>query len=119
MAIRRYVLEWDWKWEVVVDVDREIATDELLHSINSFWIDDDWRLDQADGDVLKAVLTMLCTKVLRMSVEHLDVKSVFQKPNGETEGWPPLDGSYGITLVRYDELDLDRDDVRIKEGTHG
>lgn len=119
MAIRRYVLEWDGKWEVVVDVDREIATDEFLHSINSFWTDDYWRLEEAGGDVLKAVLALLCTKVLLMSVMHFDVKDVFNRGTGETEGWPPLDGSYGITLVRYNELDLDSDDVTIKEVSHG
>ncbi|WP_024303345.1 DUF2528 family protein [Pseudogulbenkiania sp. MAI-1] len=119
MAIQRYCLSWDWKADVVVDIDREIATDEKLHMINNFWTNAEDRLEEANGDVLVAVLKMLCTKVVSMSIEYLDVKDIFAKRGGATEGWPALDGSWGITLVRYDELEFDDDDVEVREISHG
>lgn len=116
MAVQRYALTYLDTVDVVVDIDRDIATDEKLHMINDFWIHSEDRLEEANGDVLVAVLKMLCTKVVHMSVQYHDVKSEFA--NGE-EGWPALDGSWGITLVRYDELGFNSNDVEVREQTHG
>ena len=112
--MKRYVLTYDFMGnEVVVDIDHSICTDELLHQINNFWSEADYRLSQADDNVLHAVLKMLCCRVLRSSVADWNAMDEF-KVKG-VEGWPLLDGSAGITLVNVDDWEFDEEEVSIKE----
>ncbi|WP_114152975.1 DUF2528 family protein [Chromobacterium haemolyticum] len=113
MAAERYTLSYLGDFEVVVEVDRSLATDEKLAMINDFWIDGDERLADADGDLLKAVLARLCCRVLSLSMETFDVKAAFEKGQ---EGWPRLDGEWGITLLSYDDFQLFHSDVEVKHG---
>ena len=113
MSIQRYTVSYSWTYDMVVDIDRSICTDELLHQINNFWSDAEWRLSRARGDVLKAVLRMLALTAFRMTITDLAPEHVL-KVEG-IEGWPKLDGSYGITLVSLDYFELDDDEISIKE----
>jgi hypothetical protein len=110
---KRYTLSYDWSYDVVVEIDDEKCTDALLHEINNFWSDADWRLSEADGDVRQAVLKMLATSVLRATVSEWNALDEF-KVKG-VEGWPLLDGSCGILLVSADDFEFDAEEISIKE----
>lgn len=110
---KRYFLTYDFMGcEVVVDIDHGILTDERLHEINSFWSGAEERLTQADGNVLHAVLKMLCCRLLADSIQVFSVMQTWTKD--APEGWPNLDGSYGITLVGVDDWTFDEEEVSIK-----
>lgn len=113
MAIKRYTVSYSWTYDMVVDIDDSLCTDALLHEINNFWSDAEWRLSRARGDVLKAVLRMLALTAFRMTITDLDPEDEL-KVRG-IEGWPKLDGSAGITLVSLDYFELDDDEISIKE----
>jgi hypothetical protein len=113
MTIKRYTVSYSWTYDMVVDVDHAVMTDEKLHEINNFWSNADWRLQRARGDVLKAVLRMLALTAFRMTITDLDPEGRLRE--GTEEGWPPLDGSHGITLVSLDYFELDDDEISIKE----
>lgn len=112
---KRYTISYDWSFDLVVDIDHDVMTDANLHEINNFWNNADYRLRKADGDISKAVLTMLGLTAFTMSVEYWDADDRLRR--GDVEGWPQMDGKYGITLVSLDTFELDEDDLSIKEAT--
>jgi hypothetical protein len=81
-----------------VEIDHEILTEEKLHLINNFWSNGQYRLMY--DTVLDAVLKMLCAEFMAQSSENFDPEAQFN--NGAVEGFPPLDGSWGIRLVSYE-----------------
>lgn len=57
--VRRYTVKDTWKeYEVTLEVNHDILTVARAEEINSFWSDDDHRLDQLDGDVVKTVIQL-------------------------------------------------------------
>lgn len=109
--LKTYVIEYDCKASVTVEIDHDILTDELLHEINNFWSEAEYRLRVASGNVLKAVLKMLARDALVEEVSGTNAHYLFtQDP---PEGWPKLDGSYGIKFISCEELVIDYDDMTI------
>lgn len=108
---KQYTISYDHTFDVVVEVDRAVLTDELLHEINDFWSDNDYRLRQSDGDVLLVVLKMLALRAFNMAFRSFDVVGEFNERG--VEGWPKLDGSYGLKLVSVDEIELDEENLHI------
>jgi hypothetical protein len=109
---RRYTISYDWTFDAVVDIDHDVCTDALLHEINNFWSGAEERLDRADDDVCKAVLTMLGLQLFRDTITDLAPERMWR--TNAPEGWPKLDGSHGITLVSLDYFELDEDEITIK-----
>lgn len=111
MAKKRYSLLYAIQFEVVVEIDDTICTDELLHEINNFWSGAEDRLDDSDGDVTLAVLKMLCTMCLRVSTSSFVVPYLTHSHN--EEGWPVLDGSWGIKLISVDDFEFEDSEVTV------
>jgi hypothetical protein len=95
-----------------IEIDREKVTDETFHLINGFWSGADDRIEEADGDVLLAVLRLLWEEIMRLSIETFDVES---KLAAGIEGWPRFDGTMGFRLVHYDEWEFDSSGVAYEE----
>lgn len=117
---KQYKVEWKDDFSATFAVDHSLMTDEKLHEINSFWSNDDYRLDEAGGNITKAVLTLLTGVVLSMQVEKglndFGIMKEFDWDDGKgVEGWPKLDGSEGILLVRIAPIEFISDDFWIKE----
>ncbi|MRV72524.1 DUF2528 family protein [Duganella sp. FT92W] len=106
----RYTLTYDDTCsDVVVDV-REPASAEtvaLCTEINGFWSGADERIKEADGDVVLAVLEMLCRRALYEDLTSLNALHDFTVRG--VEGWPLLDGSEGIKLVSTERIEFDGD----------
>lgn len=118
--IKKYNIEYDLKVNVYVEIDHSIATDEILKEIIEFWTGSEDLVKQAGG-VLNAVLKMLTRTCLYLQIETgYNVTGIIEKfdwdaRNGGQEGWPKMDGSYGIKLLRVDEFKLDENDMTISE----
>jgi len=109
---KTYVVEWDYKADVRIEIDHDLITDELLHEINNFWGGAEERIEE-EGSVLNAVLKLLAQEALSEQVRSLyNVAEEFKTE--PPEGWPKLDGSCGIKLLSCDEVTFDRDDMTIK-----
>jgi hypothetical protein len=112
---KRYTLTYDYT-DVVVEIDHAVCTDALLHEINDFWSDRKFRLSQANGDITRAVLLMLAQTVLRLNVsDWRDTVSLMKDTETCPEGWPLLDGSAGITLVKVEDFVFDADEFTVEE----
>jgi len=113
---KRYTVSYDWNFDMVVEIDHDVCKDELLHEINNFWSDAEWRLSQADGNILHAVLKLMARMAFRLNVsDWRDTASLLRAEETTPEGWPVLDGSSGITLVSIDDFEFDADELSIKE----
>jgi hypothetical protein len=98
---RRYNLCND-NFEMEIEVDHALMTDEKLHEINNFWSGERYRISSA-GSVLNAVLQLVFNQsadfVFRcLANEPKDLICEFN----HKEGFPPMDGSYGILIVQCD-----------------
>ncbi|WP_035276512.1 DUF2528 family protein [Desulforegula conservatrix] len=118
--IKKYKIDYDWKAEVRVEIDHDIATEEKLKEINDFWIGAEDRVRQ-EGSVLNAVLKMLTRTCLLLQIEKgYNTVGIIEEfdwdtSNGGIEGWPKMDGSFGFKLLRVDNLDFDETDMTISE----
>jgi len=116
--IKKYKIDYDWKADVLVEIDHSIATEEKLKEINEFWSGAEDRVTQ-EGSVLNAVLKMLARTCLYLQLETgYSVTGIIEKfdwdsRNGGQEGWPKMDGTFGIKLLRVDEFEIDESDMTI------
>lgn len=108
MKKRKISYEW---WEAVVEIadDAEGSMKEQL----LFWLGGQEMIDDADGDVELAYLRMLGRELVRESMD-LTLPGILKE--WETrEGWAPLDGSCGVTLVSMDTWEFHDDDFSVSE----
>ncbi|HEY8037965.1 MAG TPA: DUF2528 family protein [Methylobacter sp.] len=108
---KTYVISYDNKADVVVEIDHDVLTPEVLHEINNFWFGAEDRIDHAGGSLLKAVLLNLAGSVLAIELSNGNALPVFT--NYPPEGWPKLDGSWGIHLISCDSLVIDESDMTV------
>lgn len=110
---KRYRLAGE-NFEMTVEIDYAVMT------THRFW-GADLPVAAHDGSVLKAVLKRLFCRVQRVVIEApfgLNVQGVINafawvdhrgnRKDGE-EGWPDMDGQYGIRIVDVSDVTLDEE----------
>ncbi len=110
----KFKLTYDW-WEAILEIDGSKDTIRVMEDQLLFWMGGQERIDDEDGDIVRAYLKMLCTKLLLLSMDwNIDGINHALK---ESEGWALLDGSFGVKLVSVDRWELSEGDFFIeKEG---
>jgi hypothetical protein len=108
----RYKLTYEWSAEMVVDVDDEKLTPQMLKDWNEFWGDADDRASDTGGPLI-ALLKMMYVRLLADDFGTLDALGDFRK--GEVEGYPPMDGSCGVTIVSFTSFEFDDFNVEVVE----
>ena len=111
MKTKRYSINW-YDWDVVVEIDHDIVTDEKLHAINNFWTGADDRLCVANESVLDAVLCSLAERCFQLQIEYgyttKGLIGLFSWTDplgfGPQEGWPNMDGTDGFKLILVDTV---------------
>lgn len=126
--IKRYMLRDTWlDWAVILEVNHDQLTEERATLINQFWSGDDYRLDNAEGDVVKAVIKLaastLVTAFLRIGggnvAEGNEAAALWTRDDLHNhEGWGGQEdnvyGWCGIRLVSADVgVDIDLDFVEV------
>ncbi|AOJ05100.1 single-stranded DNA-binding protein [Burkholderia mayonis] len=110
-AIKQYVLTHDFSYEIVVDVDHDILTDDKLCELVRFWSEGEAYIEQHGP--LQAFLKLFAARFFAASVEALSPKDAFNA--GRIEGFPAVDGSSGLSVVDYDEFSFEADDIDVFE----
>ncbi len=41
--IKKYIIDYDWKASIEIEIDHDVMTEEKLHQINNFWSDSEYR----------------------------------------------------------------------------
>ena len=119
--IKTFKIEHSWSGNITVEVDEEKVEAyewqgkkrNLWHEINTFWSGHENRFDRAGGDDRKAALLLLCETALYEARHHnlFGIVEAFK----HLEGWPPLDGSFGIKIVDFNPFEFDEDDFDMEE----
>ncbi|WP_028294057.1 DUF2528 family protein [Oceanobacter kriegii] len=113
---KRYTVQYDFAAEITVEIDHDVMTDETLHEINDFWMDNDEMLESADGNIIHAVLKRLCIVCLSLDIEYGYNTGGIIELIEKLEGWPAVDGSTGIKLLSVDGLCISADDITVEQG---
>ncbi|PLY02746.1 MAG: hypothetical protein C0622_05195 [Desulfuromonas sp.] len=122
--VKKYRVDYDGGVAgITVEIDHDIMTEPALHEINNFWLDAEYRLANAKGDILMAVLVFLAQTSLIVQLEGdyningLIKRFDYDDPylSGGIEGWPKMDGSAGIKIVRLDQHVFYHNDFNVKE----
>ncbi len=89
-------------------------SDAMLHEVNNFWSNNEYRLRCAKGDITIAVLGLLRGQVVRLCMEGETSKYFINREMEKMEGWP----GKGITItnVNWDWL-VEPDEYTITEVT--
>lgn len=117
---KTYTINYEDKAELTVEIDHSIMTEENLEEINSFWSNDKYRITEC-GSTLNAVLIMLAQEVFSFEnpllafTEYAIRRFDWDQDHG-IEGWPKMDGSYGIKILDIDsDIFGDYDDFTVTE----
>lgn len=109
---KRYEFEYTGAAQMVVEVDDEILTAEILKEWNEFWGDHEARAD-TEGGPLIPLLQMMYRVALRESIATWSALKGLRE--GTEEGYPKMDGSAGITIISFDDFEFDDYEINCRE----
>ncbi|HGE8345558.1 MULTISPECIES: DUF2528 family protein [Serratia] len=106
-TIKRYDIIWAAHEDgpaLTVEIDPAVCTLDTLYRMNEAFEYADERLAENDGNLLLTVLKMLGAHCFHqaMNDDWLQAGLYDAFRHGHVEGWPPLDGSEGITIINCD-----------------
>ena len=111
MSIKKFSFDYR-QWEATADfkVDTAIFTNEHANATLEFF---DWEYDK-DNDPIEEVMKKYAREAIKIaSFSNMTVSGVIEEFK-ELEGFAPIDGSLGITLILIDGIDFDEDDLYCK-----
>jgi len=125
MAVKQHRLVMNQTyWEMQVEIDEDFVytygdnkketCKAAIITMVEFWANHKSLLDDNDGDYTKAFLKMLAREVYLIAASKpFNIKGIMREFE-DREGWCNMDGSFGIKLIKVDEVDPDYSDFEIE-----
>lgn len=127
--IKRYRVETGFTdYSVDLEVDHDKLNADLARQINGFWSGDSDRLNEEDGDEVRAVIRFFGVGVIRhlladggnfFGQSRRDAGQIYSEEMREEEGWGGEDGTpfgyCGIRVIGADCETPDYDSVTLEE----
>lgn len=134
--IKRYTVKDTWKdFEVTLEVNHRILTEERATMINQFWSDDDHRLSAEDENVVRAVVRLFGLNIINTMLAEggacfsIDFRSpltdespapYWTRDQHNEEGWGGSEsnepyGWCGIRVIAADVAPPGFDDLELAE----
>jgi len=108
-----------WEMCVMIDVDFKgpdgNTTANYIKEMVDFWTSSKDRLRDSKGDYPTAFAKMLAEEVYRVITYYSYTLEGVITHLKEEEGWYPVDGTHGITIVSADGSDIDYDYFDVNE----
>jgi hypothetical protein len=135
-GIIQYKVKEVWKdYEVTLEVDHTILTEEVATMINQFWSDDHWRLAAENGDVVRTVIRLFGSSMIKIMLGEGGSSFSCAPKSGDNpgpywtadlhniEGWGGTQsgtpyGFCGIRVIAADVEELSFDDVELEAIGH-
>lgn len=111
MAKKQYDFNYDFfKAQVRLEVDLETFTVEMANETLTFF---HWDYDE-EADPIDEVMKKYAMAIIRHTVEKNfhSVSSI--KSDFSEEGFGPVDGTIGITLISFDGFELNENDLEME-----
>jgi len=122
--VKTYRVKEDWKdYEVWLEVDHDVLTQELAELINDFWGGKKERVKAENGSVVKAVIRfagyivineMLAQGGSSYRKNSTEAIKLWSDWLADQEGWPGI-GKLGIRVVYAEVETTDFDSVELSE----
>lgn len=111
--LKKYILTFDW-WEAVLEIKDDEKTlghmkDQLL-----FFTGGQDLIDDEDGDVTVAYLKQTTPSLIKESMQWNKSGIITQIADSMYEGFLPIDGSFGVTLISVDNWEFAENEIMIK-----
>ncbi|NME67190.1 DUF2528 family protein [Flammeovirga aprica] len=91
-------------------IDTSKFTNELAQSVLEFFT---WDYDKEADPIDEAVKKYALKAIVLASFEHYDYLQGVINEFEEIEGFAPVDGSYGITLLKVDRIEIEDSQLSI------
>ena len=110
---------WTSEFEVRCGIEDTQEAEETCKQTVEFWTGHDRVLALFDGDYRKAFMSYLTTHLAGMDEQNRSTEGIRQRfdweqRGGGVEGFPPLGGEQGITLLSCLPLAYDHEDVEVR-----
>jgi hypothetical protein len=109
--------------EVTLQVDHDILTPELAKEINDFWSDNEYRLDEENQDVVRAVIRLFGTRAIAVAMKQGwdfsfrsyedGIRNAADVIEHDGEGWPKAE-ELGIAITDAVGYIVGFDDVQLE-----
>jgi hypothetical protein len=114
MTIKKYIIvngNMDDSFDLVVEIDSEKFSEIQRELFDFHGLLEDYDDDEA----LERLLKRLGCRVFQMSAQGQSEESIIREFKVGEEGWPQMDGSWGINIVSIDSFDFSVDDFEVDE----
>jgi hypothetical protein len=117
-------------WECMIKIDHghvitvggteeKWSIDRAMQEMIIFWSDGKERLKLNEGDITKTFLQQLAREICFILADYdYSLEGLIEKFN-DREGYWPMDGSNGITIMEIDGFDIPSGEFEILPGTIG
>ncbi|EAQ65959.1 hypothetical protein MED121_02070 [Marinomonas sp. MED121] len=99
----------DNAFKMIVKIDEQ-KLNEILPELFSFW----GVSEEDDKDNLYKLLQTLSCSVFSMGIQGKSLESVLHDFGVGEEGWPQMDGSWGIEITSIEAFMSDTDDFHVE-----
>ena len=109
--IKKYQFNYDFgKASALFLVDTEKYTPELAKETLQFFT---WSYDK-EAHPVDEVMKKIVIEVFEIATSNGSYSHRVKEQFREKEGWPPIDGTLGVTLIRVDGFEFDEDDLTME-----
>ena len=113
--MKKYTVTRDeFMFESIVEIDEEKAL-PVIKGMVEFWSDWESRLEFNDGDYIKTFLQQLGQQIFMEMISGNSNLYFVDQRFRDAEGWVPMDGTSGITILSVDINKAEIDEFEIEE----
>ncbi len=110
----KVTLTYQNSFDVRVVFNKDDETKKLCHATNDFWGGSESRLTDAEDCIYKCVTRLIADEIIKLQMKtsfNCGEESAIKAFDEGIEGFPPIDGSWGIKLEYCDDFELNHLDV--------
>ena len=112
-TMTRYKITFDW-WDAIIEINDDEKTKSHMKDQLLFFMNGQDLIDQGDGNITKAYLKQLTPHIIEESIRWKKGGIIDQISGDMYEGFLPIDGSFGVTLVSADHWEFPESDIEIE-----
>lgn len=104
-------IDFDKTFKFHPEADETYTTMESIKMMVEFWAEWEKDLKEHDGDYVRLFLKKLAKKAFIVGHDwnEYGLKSYFE----EAEGWSNMDGTHGILITNFDNIEIEFEDLII------
>jgi hypothetical protein len=109
-------IDFDAKFQLIPENPDIYSTMDVIKEQVEFWAGWQDELNEFDNDYVKCFLAMLAKEAFRVGLYNdWNAYGIVEYFNdAQTEGWCNMDGTHGVKIIYFSNLEISNDDLTIK-----